>query len=139
MNAAGFSFTKAKNSIAPYPGQCLKMYTYDKRLGAGTKPFLVIGCSSRYITLYYIPALLPIKVRQKHWPHVVITETECHQEALRTELVKAVEWHQRRARAFDTRAADAAMFVINNLLPSENDNAPDTDSTSGAPSIIPDR
>lgn len=57
------------NKIEPKRGMALQVYMSRVDIGSGVRSFLVIGVSSRYVTLFYASKLKAIKIRRKEWPY----------------------------------------------------------------------
>lgn len=64
---------KPLNSILPRKGQTVQVYVSRQDMGYGIRPFIVIGVSSRYVTLFSVTNLKAFKIKRLDWPtfHVV--------------------------------------------------------------------
>lgn len=133
----GFTFAAAKNTIVPRLGQCLLAYTSNKQIGAGTKPFLVIGLSTRYVTLFYIPDLRPVKIRVNEWPHMAAKEKRPGSMAnIRTLLVMAVDRYRKAHKKYNRQAVKMAFQVIDNVLGDNDNDLPGSDSGGRSADIL---
>lgn len=56
------------NSITPRKGLGVQVYMSRRDIGSGVRPFLIIGVSSRYVTLFYAPKLHVVKIKRLDWP-----------------------------------------------------------------------
>lgn len=59
---------KPLNTIEPRKGMTLQIYMSRKDVGSGLREYLVLGVSHRYVTLFYPPGLLVLRIKRKAWP-----------------------------------------------------------------------
>lgn len=110
-----FSFKPALNTIDPVPGMMVAVYMSDVKLGSGIKPFLVIGASPRYVTLYYVPRLLPVRIKRRLWPTYHATVMRRDVVLITTELNTAIADYIGAAKRFDAACVRRAYTVLGRL------------------------
>lgn len=109
---------KAINSIEPYVGAVFNIYLSTAQIGSGVKRFLVIGVSPRFISLFYIPRLLCVKIKRHEWPHlaVVVPTTALQTKASMHAAIVATMHHRVNVgESFNHRNVARALEVIGEM------------------------
>jgi hypothetical protein len=106
------SLRKPKNSVTPRKGLHVNIYFSTQKLGSGVKPYLIIGVTGRYVTLYSIPRLLSVKVKRHQWPELVVGVAPIKPVVIAEQLTQAVERAVSAGWRFDKAAMVRATEII---------------------------
>lgn len=114
---AVISFRKALNKVTPSVGMTVAAYFSIAKLGSGTKPFLIIAITGRYVTLFYIPTLSVLRVKCCHWPRIPLNAVAVEPIQLFEELTQSMAAHTLKGKRWNARSVGRAARVIEEMMP----------------------
>lgn len=114
---ASFSFKKPLNSITPQRGMVVSVYVSDKDIGSGSKPFLVLAVTGRYVTLLYIPLLKCLRIRRAAWAGYAARVLQVTPIQLFEEITFAAKRHTLQGKRWNVSVVGRALKTIEEWLP----------------------
>lgn len=121
------SLQRPNNKVVPALGQVLSIYLPGKehaRQGvAGKRTVIVVGYSPRYVTVYYIPRLLAIKIRRSEWPRLSVVRAKGDKSLLLEALHRAEYEAQAAGKRFDKACAKRVAVIIQTMEDVDADKA----------------
>lgn len=115
--APAFSFKKPLNTITPQRGMVVSVYVSDKDIGSGSKPFLVLAVTGRYVTMLHIPLLKCLRIRRAAWPGYAARVLQVPAIQLFEELTTVAKRHTLQGKRWSANVVGRAFKVIEEWLP----------------------